>query len=206
MPFKSALDAIITLLFCPGNSGEYGERIEGITRLDKLLYLLVKETKVGEPLEEELGFEAYDYGPYSSEIYDAMETLSDVGLVNVQTREYKSYEEISDARMIFRETLDDETALTAATRQVQIFALSEGGMRAGKKLFDLLSPEEQTDVRRVKERFNSISLKELIEYVYRKYPYSAVKSKVKESILKGSKFGSRTEMKPFVREEEEFRP
>ncbi len=206
MPFKSALDVIITLLFCPGNSGEYGERIEGITRLDKLLYLLVKETKVGEPLEKELGFEAYDYGPYSSEIYDAMETLRDVGLVNVQTREYRSYEEISDVQMIFRETLDDETALTAATRQVQIFALSEAGMRAGKKLFDLLSPEEQTDVRRVKERFNSISLKELIEYVYRKYPYSAVKSKVKESILKGSKFGSRTEMKPFVREEEEFRP
>jgi uncharacterized protein YwgA len=205
MPVESGLEAIVVLLYCPGSTNDFGEGIRGITRLDKLLYLLIKETAVGKPLEDEFRFEAYDYGPLSSEVYDAVEGLKDVGLISVQTEQYTSYDEISDVDVMDREVALDENAIVLKRKDVQIYRLSEAGMRAGRKLYDRLTPEEQESIRGIKRRFNSIPLRELIEYIYRKYPESAVRSRIRERILGESRFGSRPNMKPFVREEEDLR-
>jgi len=205
LPLRSGLEAILVLLYCPGSSGRYGEEVRGITRLDKLLYLIMKETNLGKAMEEEFKFEAYDYGPYSNEIYDAVETLKDAGLIAVQTGQFLDYREVSDAERIEREVTLDEDRIPLTERKLEIYGLSDFGMKAGKKLFERLTPEEREGVKRIKEKFNLMSLRELIEYVYKNYPESAIRSKIRETILSESKFGAKPAMKPFKREEEDFR-
>lgn len=205
LPLKSCLEAVLLLLYCPGNSGRYGEAVRGITRLDKLLYLIIKETSFGDAIEDEFKFEAYDYGPYSSEIYDAVETLKDVGLLTVKTEEFGDYWEISDAETIEREVTSDEGRTPLSERKLEIYSLSDSGMKAGKKLFDCLTPEEKKGLKKIKEKFNPMPLRELVKYVYKKYPESTIRSKIRESILGKSKFGTKPSMKPFQREEEDFR-
>lgn len=55
---KSGLDLLMLLLYANEQ-----EKIEGITKLLKLLFLLIKEEKFKE-FEKEYGFEACNYGPW----------------------------------------------------------------------------------------------------------------------------------------------
>ena len=43
MSIESGADLIIALLCSPGKSGKSGEEVRGITRLEKLLFLLMRE-------------------------------------------------------------------------------------------------------------------------------------------------------------------
>lgn len=205
MPVDSGLKAIVLLLYSPGSEGKSGESVRGITRLDKLLYLIVKETRVGETLERELDFEAYDYGPYSNRVYDIVEELKDANIIETEPVKYDTYEEISDIDFMDREVASDENAVTVQKQQTQIYSLSPAGMKAGQKLFELLTLEEREGILAIKSKFNHIPLRDLIEYIYRRHPESAVKSKIREKILKGSGFGTRPDMTPFIREEDDFR-
>ncbi len=205
MPLRSGLEAIVILLYCRGSKNKLAEPIRGITKLDKLLYLAVKETAIGLLLDKELEFEAYDYGPYSSQVYDAIETLKDAGLVAVGTEPCVTYDEVSDADLMDREVATEQESIPLKRTELQVYRLSESGMKAGSRLFELLTPEEREGICSIKKKFNAAPLKHLIEYVYKNYPESTVKSKIRKTILGQSRFGSRPNMKPFIREEEDFR-
>lgn len=202
---ESGLEAIVLLLYAPGREGKSGEGVNGITRLDKLLYLIVKETQLGKTLEREFDFEAYDYGPYSNRVYDIVEELKDVGIIESKPASYDSYEEISDVELMDREAAPEENATIVQGVKTQIYSLSPAGMKAGRKLFERLNREEREGLQALKSKFNRIPLRELIEYIYTRYPESSVNSKIRDKILKWSGFGRRPEMTPFVREEEDFR-
>ncbi|MGB9847248.1 MAG: hypothetical protein ACPLRH_07065, partial [Desulfotomaculales bacterium] len=82
-------DLILLLLYVPGKTGEYAERIEGATRLQKMVYLYEKEVypRVGwnRLAEEDLpGFIPYDFGPFSREVFDDLEFLAGIGFVDVE--------------------------------------------------------------------------------------------------------------------------
>ena len=172
MSVESGLAAIVLLPYAPGSEGKSGEEIKGITRLDKLLYLVVKETQLGRTLEKEFEFEAYDYGPYSNKVYDIVEELKDAGIIESKPVRYDSYEEISDAELMDREAAPEENATVIRGKETQIYRLSPGGMKAGQKLFERLSHEEREGLHAVKSKFNRVPLRELIEYIYTRYPES----------------------------------
>jgi uncharacterized protein YwgA len=65
--------------------------VGGITRLQKLLFLLEREEGL-EPTERGFEFEAYKAGPYSPQLYDDLEFLENLGyLVSYVTAEASSH-------------------------------------------------------------------------------------------------------------------
>jgi len=56
-------------------------RCNGITRLEKLLFLVEKETDLAAEVDETFPFEPYHYGPYSQQVYDAVDMLESLQLL-----------------------------------------------------------------------------------------------------------------------------
>lgn len=185
---ESGMDVLMTLLYAPGATGKPGEEIRGITRLEKLLFVLEKETPFGEYLKEEYNFEPYHYGPYSVEVFDQIEALEDAGLVETSTVETKHSVETYDAFQIELDVVTDESSLESVkqeTKKLTIYRLTDKGMKVGKAIFDSLSEEEKHKLHEIKSRFNSMSLQRLLRYIYTKYPEETEKSVIKEEVMKG---------------------
>jgi len=191
MPIESGADLIIALLYAPGNTGKPSEEIRGITRMEKLLFLLLKEADFENKTGGELVYEAYDFGPYSGEVVDILDALKAGGLVTGRVEELQSYSEVVDGLMVSGRY---EESAGEKPRTVEIYALTERGKRVGGALFTGLAPEERRALQSIKKRFNAIELNELLEYVYKRYPGMIQKSKILDKILG---FGSRPDLPAF---------
>ena len=78
-----APDLILLLMAAPTRWQEARNRINGITRLEKLLFLIDKECTHAN-IERPFEYIAYHYGPYSKEVYEAVELLEEAGLIEEQ--------------------------------------------------------------------------------------------------------------------------
>ena len=196
MTVKSAADLMVLLLYAKGTSEKQNEEIRGITRMEKLMYLLLKEGGFEDVLSKEVTFNAYDFGPYSSEIYDLLESLKEMGIVNVMEEKISNIKYIIDIYYAKAQgQIEEPTGII-----MEIYSLTEKrGFKIAKYLQDRVQPEDLKRVEDVKARYNTMKLDDLLKYVYKTYPDSAKKSKIIEEILG---FGKRPNLKPFVREEE----
>ncbi|MBU4373405.1 MAG: hypothetical protein KJ714_02985 [Euryarchaeota archaeon] len=195
MPINSGMKLLVALLYAKGVSGKINEPIRGITRLEKLVFLLQKEGKFKEFYE----FEAYDYGPWSGDIHDDIETLEEGKLAKIQTEKVKVFAEVSDEKeCVEHETFDEESAYPT---EVKLYSLSDNGLRAGEKVFEQLTLEERQKILEIKRKYNSIPLVDLLKYVYTKYPEAATESKIKEKILSETLYGKRPQLSHLEREE-----
>ena len=198
MPIKSAADLLLVLLYAKGSTREYNERIPGITRLEKLMYLLLKEGGFEEILKDDIHFEPYDFGPYSPEVYDLLESFREMDIVNIRTKRYDTFKEVID-ELLYRE-LEDQPIISKGM-VMEVYSLTQD---KGIKLIEVLkergriTEEDIQTVERIKSRYNVLNLDDLLRHVYTKYPESAEKSKIIDKILG---LGIRPDLKPFTREE-----
>ena len=65
-------DMIILLLGAPSKIPTLQDRLEGITRLEKLIFLLERETDYSDLIDKETEFHAYNFGPFSAQVYKAV--------------------------------------------------------------------------------------------------------------------------------------
>jgi uncharacterized protein YwgA len=173
---KSGLDLLIALLYTNNQ-----ERIEGVTRLVKLLFLLVKEGGFKE-FEKEYGFEAYNYGPWSSQVFDFTETLKELGLVMVEERELTAFED-RDFDLIEAEINVSEVPEIKENR-IQIFSLTQDGVKVGEVIYKNLSNEERERIEAIKRRYNKMPLSDLLRYIYARFPQFTIKSLIQRKIVK----------------------
>jgi hypothetical protein len=195
MPLKSGLDLLIVLLYA-NNRG----RIEGITRLVKLLFLLIKEGGF-QQFEKEYEFEAYNFGPWSARTFSFLESIGEMRLVAVQEKPFGDYEEVADD---FAEAEVTEIP-ELAQRMVKVFSLTDRGIKVGQVLYSRLSETEQQQVEAMKRKFNTMRLDELLKYVYLKYYAYTKKSKIRAKVLPKTMFGASSDLPEYVREEDDFR-
>jgi uncharacterized protein len=170
-------DAIVLLLGAPSESLALRGRIEGITRLEKLIFLLENETDLQELLDETAGFEAHNFGPFSSKIYQAVDTLTAAGLVEDSAELASSSEDSWESE----EVVGTRPADPYATRN---FTLTERGRRYYEALVNELPQSTQKMLTDFKARFGALPLRQLIRYVYKKYPAFTHKSVIRNEILK----------------------
>ena len=194
MPLKSAADLMVLFFYAKGSTGKQNEEIKGITRMEKMMYLLLKEGGFEDILSKEVTFEAYDFGPYSPEIYDLLESLKEMGIVNVQEEKTSNIKDTIDIYYAEAEGLIEETI----GGTMKIYSLSENrGLRIAKMIREKrLTPEELKRIEDIKAKYNGMKIDDLLRYVYKTYPDSVKKSKIIEKILG---FGKRPDLKPFVR-------
>jgi uncharacterized protein len=169
-------DAIVLLLGAPTQNGSSGE-IQGVTRLEKLLFLLERETSASEWLTEDAEFRAYNYGPFSSKVYQAVDMLSAAGLVK-DSGQQSSDEEDSwekENAIFDRNDLDPY-----ATRD---FELTPDGWQYYKALASEVGAEQLKEVSAFKSRFANVPLRQLVRYVYERYDEFTSKSVIRDDIL-----------------------
>jgi uncharacterized protein YwgA len=181
------------------------QALGGITRIQKLLYLLDTEENI-HPTGEGFNFEAYKAGPYSSRIYDDLEFLENLSLIKrsksdddletgaLSTSVATSDPEQAEVDLSFEDLLGpedvmapelDEIAPTADSYEETRYMLTDEGKR---KMEDLLSRKEYQPfvegIRKVKSRFAKYSLNDLLYYVYTRHPEMTTESEIKEKVLR----------------------
>ena len=167
-------DAIVLLLGAKSKFPSLSGRIKGITRMEKLIFLLEKETQIGELLTEDPEFHAHNFGPFSSKIYQAVETLEAAELIQEKINYSGSTDDTWETVNIVGEDAP------FANRE---FTLTDRGRRYFQVLCKGLEESVLEEVSRIKDRFASIPLRQLVRYVYTKYPEYTEKSIIKEEIL-----------------------
>jgi uncharacterized protein YwgA len=167
-------DLVLLLLAAPTKVRTAHHRINGITRLEKLLFLASQEGEVMKQVEDPFRFQAYDYGPYSKQVYEAVELLEEARLLEEQ-------------RVLEGRALDEMEELAAATEEREgierRFVLTDQG-RAVAHLLSERNPEVTKMLATIKDKYAGMPLGRLIRYVYQQYPSYAEKSKIRDQVLK----------------------
>lgn len=122
------------------------EKIEGKTKLQKMVFLGKEEEGV------DLGFEfiKYNYGPYSFELTQALDSLQTIELIEVTTESSN----ITDSNGFVNKKI--------------IYQITD----KGKNLADLESEKFKEVIEKIKllvQKWNNVPRDKIVEYVYSKY-------------------------------------
>lgn len=121
------------------------QEIQGRTRLQKLVFLIQKEFKDNR-LPGKYNYIPYDYGPFAKKLYEDLDYLKDRGFIK------ESKKTIEDDKVKYNYTLTPEGRAHLEQQPDQ-------------KIDRVLQLAET-----IKSDFNDLSLPELLDYVYTKYP------------------------------------
>jgi uncharacterized protein YwgA len=183
---RSCKDLLLLFLYAKGRTGQQCEPIVGKTRLVKMVFLFEKEILRKFNLDAQIDenampeFEGHNFGPFSAKIYEDLEFLVDMGMVDVAG----SGEE---------ELLEDEKQeyeywqATAGGKErpfQEIFSLTDLGKEfVETRLITKLTKEHWKVLDEFKKRCTSAPLKALLKYVYTRYPEMTKKSSIRNEVL-----------------------
>jgi|SRR5665213_1718107 len=169
---ETGVDVLLVLLHAPGATGKMNEPVLGITRLQKLLFLLWKEGKFYKAVPELYNFKAYDFGPCMDDLYDDLEFSQSIKLIRVEETEETSEYENGD-EMSFMRSLGLRMPKPKCRRD---FYLEHNGKDAAVELYAALTNSDKQALASIKQRFNRMPFFDLLRYVYNKYPKFAKKT------------------------------
>ena len=175
-------DLLLLLLYMAGGSERSCEPIRGRTRLMKLLFLLDKQQDIPKALgiRNWYDFEPYDFGPFTHEVFNDVEFLRNVGLIQGTTEGAQSVAESKEAQRVAEEAEGDyPTDFGGMELPEEEFRLSaKGEAFVERKLLAYLPQGARDDIGTLKRREGSLSLSSLLRYVYRRFPDWATNSKL----------------------------
>jgi len=185
MNIRNKADLLLALLYAGGSPAHMpvASQVTGITRLEKLLFLLKLDEGFlnSVPDKDDFHFVPFRMGPWASEVYDEVDFLESLGLVNKE-----STTSISPADSVHNEELFSQTVLdkyqnqrSADDDETEVFKLSEAGKAKAAEIWARLSEDEKTRLIRVKKTFNNMNLRQFLRYVYKKHPAYTTESEIK---------------------------
>lgn len=161
-------DTLLLLLLALTEEGAM-EKVRSITRIEKLMYLLQRETQFSDKLGDKFQFRPWKFGPFSREIYDAIDLLESLGLVHTEEQELASYVEYTERNDLTGAEQEDPIV-------EKVFSLTGRGAAVAEKLKSLIATEDWNEILKLKKRFERTPLTSLIQYVYHRYPETTDKS------------------------------
>ena len=170
-----APDLILLLLHAPTRWPQAQDRINGVTRLEKLLFLLNQECKQARFVDEPFKFVPYHYGPYSKEVYEAVELLEEAGLLT----EHRQLTEFDLDRA--EELLYSDTATEISYERQFILTVD------GKEIASYLAKSYQhlhKQIASLKDQYAGLILEELVYRVYHKYPEFTTRSTIRDRVVR----------------------
>ena len=173
-------DAIVLILGAPSPSPQLAGRLQGVTRLEKMIFLLERETNLRDRLTEDAGFTAYNFGPFSAKVYQEVDTLAAAGLITDSATASKS---TADSWERFAAIQDDQDAPPEDPYATRDFALTDRGYRYYSALVSQLPSATVDELAGFKARFARLPLRQLVRYVYQRYPDYTEKSLIRDEIL-----------------------
>lgn len=172
-------DLILLLLAAETADPDDRFKCDGITRLEKLLFLVDKETDLADEISESFDFQPYHYGPYSKEVYDAVEFLESMKLLQETSVDAVSGLDIEEEL----DTLDLDDMNEEGPYVLRRLELTDDGKAVAQVLSKRISPKGKESLKEIKDRYGTMPLRTLLRYVYATYPDFASQSKIRDSVL-----------------------
>jgi hypothetical protein len=169
-------DAVVLVLGAPGGKDPQGH-LEGVTRLEKLIFLLERETPVRDWMTEKADFRSYRFGPFSSRVYEAVDMLSAADMVRDSA---KKADDVADQWESVNALMDEGDLDPYTTRD---FTLTSRGQQYYKALLSELPPNAEQVLADFKSKFGRLPLRQLVRYVYERYPQFTDQSEIRDEIL-----------------------
>lgn len=152
-------DLIVLLMGAPSRHSQLRDKVSGVTRLEKLIFLMHERDALQPHLKETPHFVADKFGPFSLDVYKAVETLEAAGLLREQSREASTSDDLWESDELIG--LSEGPAYTE-----RHFELTELGKKYFGVLKTIVPKATLDDVAALKDRFGSLPLRQLIRYVY----------------------------------------
>ena len=171
---------ILMRLLDAGGNTKMGAPIVGTTRLQKLLFLIEREEGLIATEGRDFDFTAYKFGPVSKDLYDDLAKLENLGFLEARSVGAESSQVERDEFGLSFEGLmgDEESSESIEEKQ---YGLTDTGREW------LASRRESTSdvqkIERVKGRYGSLSLSDLLHYVYTRFPDMTTASEIREKVL-----------------------
>lgn len=170
-PRPTMRELMVLLLHAPGSRG--AEAIHGMTRLQKLLFVIEQKLNPGQH------FYAYNYGPFDEAVHDAVNALRLAGFLGGSTP-------LSAAPPTFEEMLRTAAERSGPREAVvpEVFALTAQGHEAAERLrrsnraFDALFAR----INEIRQEWDTPNLDNLVDRVYAEWPQYAEKSLIKAEV------------------------
>ena len=170
---ESATDLLIVVRYAPGRNGKPNEPVDGITRIQKLMFLLQQGVGPKTLVDEALayGYKPYKMGPYAPDLQRDISDLQSAGIIQTERLDYL--------------LPDDGDVPTSEERRVQSsrFRLSSDfGMQVGADLWHSLSSKDRDSITQFKQFFNSLTLRQLLIFTYERFPDFTTESTIKNQL------------------------
>ncbi len=170
-PRPTMRDMLVLLLHAPGSRG--AEAIYGMTRLQKLLFVIEQKLNAGQH------FYAYNYGPFDEAVHDAANALRLAGFFGGATP-------VSASPPSFEEMMRtaEERSGPRVPNMPEVFALSEEGHEAAEQLRRSNRAYQALYLRiaEIRQEWDTPNLDDLIDRVYEEWPQYAEKSVIRHEV------------------------
>lgn len=176
---------LLALLASPGYREENAEPIQGTTRLQKLLFLIEREANIRASEGEDFQFTPWKFGPVSKELYDDLEKLENLGLLESDPVSASSPTELDEYGLSFSDLMGEEESQAREVSEEKRYKLSKQGLRWVQEHVDTKKDKDTLDkIKRIKAKYGALSLQDLLHYVYTKYPDMTTASEIKSRVLR----------------------
>ena len=153
------------------------DEVEGITKVQKLLFLIEEETEFGEIYGKNIsfGFDPYKMGPFSPQVYDEVTMLLNMGALETEPLDSSGTENWE-----YNNYTNQESSNELAGKK---FIITTKGEKIGEEVANYIEEGVFIDLKKKVKKYNKMPLMALLEYVYSNYEEMTTNSEIKESVL-----------------------
>ena len=180
-------DYLLLLLYASNKSP-----IFGAVRLTKMMFLFNKEISAllkskGLDSDNLPEFVAYNFGPFSKDVYEQIEFfkgLKFIKVINVLAKEDMAEVDDWEEDSFEFEFIARERDLLFEDGKYMKYEIADLGTKfVEQELLPKLSDEQKSVLEGFKNKINSLSPKQILKYVYTKYPEFSENSLIKDEVL-----------------------
>ncbi len=167
------------------------EPIKGAVRLTKMMFLFNEQIskmlkKKGLESEQLPDFIAYNYGPFSKDVYEQIELFAGIGFVSVTDINTKEdmfgIDDVVETEFI-DECYQGDSELKTENNFWEYRITDVGKGFVEKELLTDLTDEHKEILETFKRKITEMPIRQLLYYVYTKYPNYTEKSLIKDEVL-----------------------
>ena len=142
--------------------------IQGVTKLQKLLFLIEQETEFFEEYKEDIAFNfaPYKMGPFSEHVYQELQFLLQLEAIEAEPLEQSSQPVVGDSELTNK-----------------AFTLTSKGEKIATELVGILDEEYQDELEGLVDTYGPMPLDKLLEEVYHSYPAYTEESEIKDEVF-----------------------
>lgn len=165
--------------------------IRGAVRLIKMMFLFNEQIapvlkKKGLDSKNLPDFMAYNYGPFSKDVYEQVELFSGIKFIHIkdlyEMEEMSTVDNVSEKEFI-DECYEDEEEVKQESSFLEYSITDVGSGFVENELLGKITDEQLNLLKQYKKKITSMTIKELLYYVYTRYPEYTEKSMIKEEVL-----------------------